>query len=164
MLDISTLEMWNSVGAKRFDVLETSRRDFSGDVSFGIGTLLVVEHSSLEKHPRGVCVIYAAVCGYRTNTINSKRAPGRYDSSSVITRPEVFTIWPGHPGTKNIQPFSRPGAILKNRGKSTHLLHTQQQHSSSRCWSHVATQQRRLAPKTTQTLDEARAVLVKPRA
>ena len=57
MLDISTLEMWNSVGAKRFDVLETSRRDFSGDVSFGIGTLLVVEHSSLEKHPRA-CVSY----------------------------------------------------------------------------------------------------------
>ena len=34
--------------------LETSRRDHSEDVSFGIGTFLVVEQSSLENRPRGV--------------------------------------------------------------------------------------------------------------
>ena len=41
------------VGAQNKSALETSRRELSGDVSFGIGTLLVVEQSSFENRPRG---------------------------------------------------------------------------------------------------------------
>ena len=47
------LHSWNSVGAKR-SALETSRRELSEVVSFGIDTLLVVEQSSFENRPRGV--------------------------------------------------------------------------------------------------------------
>ena len=47
------LHSWNTVGAKK-PALETSRRELSEDLSFGIGTLLVVEQSSLENRPRGV--------------------------------------------------------------------------------------------------------------
>ena len=42
--------------AKR-SALEISRREVSGDVSFGIGTLLVVEKSSLEKPPQGGVIV-----------------------------------------------------------------------------------------------------------
>ena len=56
-----------------------SRLELSEDVSFGIGTVLVVESSSLEKSPQGG-VIYTVV--YRKSTIScvSCRAevqPGR---------------------------------------------------------------------------------------
>ena len=44
----------NSAGAKKESAVETSRRaELSGDVSFGVGTLLVVEQTSLEKTPQG---------------------------------------------------------------------------------------------------------------
>ena len=48
---------WNSAtGTKKVDVGNTSpRRELSEDVSFSIGTLLVVEQSGLEKPPQG-CV------------------------------------------------------------------------------------------------------------
>ena len=51
MVDISTVGI---VPVPRRWALETSRRELSGDVSFGIGTLLVVEQSSLKNCPRGV--------------------------------------------------------------------------------------------------------------
>ena len=47
---------WNSVGIKDVGVVNISSRELSEDVSFGIatiGTLLVVEQSCLENHPRG---------------------------------------------------------------------------------------------------------------
>ena len=53
MVDIST--MVGIVPAPNRSTLETFRRDLSEDASFGIGTLLVVEQSSLEDSPR-VCV------------------------------------------------------------------------------------------------------------
>ena len=47
-----------SVPKKKVGILETSRRELSEDVSFGIGTgtgtLLVVEQSSSENRTRGV--------------------------------------------------------------------------------------------------------------
>ena len=51
------LDSWNSAtGApKKVGSGKTSRRQRSKDVSFGIGTLLVVEQSTWEKRPRGVC-------------------------------------------------------------------------------------------------------------
>ena len=60
------LHTWNvgiaSVPAR--SALETtSRRELSEDASFGIGTLLVVEQSSLEKTASGVCVIYTDIFG-----------------------------------------------------------------------------------------------------
>ena len=48
MVDVSTFE----IATKRSE-LETSRRQLSEDVSFGITTLSVVEQSSFENHPRG---------------------------------------------------------------------------------------------------------------
>ena len=47
------LHSWNSGSPKR-SALETSRRELSENVSFGIGTLLVAEQSSLENRLRGV--------------------------------------------------------------------------------------------------------------
>ena len=40
--------------APKRSALEPSRRKLSQDISFGIGTLLVLEQSSLENRPRGV--------------------------------------------------------------------------------------------------------------
>ena len=51
MLHVSTVGGIVSV-PERSD-LETSRRELSEDVPFGIGALLVVEQSTLEKRPRG---------------------------------------------------------------------------------------------------------------
>ena len=46
--------VWStSVGAERA-ALETSYRELSEDLWFGIGALLVVEESILENRPRGV--------------------------------------------------------------------------------------------------------------
>ena len=51
MVDIPTVGI---VSVPRRSALETSRRELSEAVSFGIGTFLVVEQSSLEKTaPRG---------------------------------------------------------------------------------------------------------------
>ena len=50
-VDISTAGI---VPAPRRSALATSRRELSEDVSFGIGTLLVVEQSTLENRTRGV--------------------------------------------------------------------------------------------------------------
>ena len=50
MLDISTVGI---VPVPETSALETFRRVLSEHVSFGIGTLLVVEQSSLETRPRG---------------------------------------------------------------------------------------------------------------
>ena len=51
MLDIFAAE---TVPVPKKSALETSRGGLSEDVSFGIGTLLVVEQSSLENRPKGV--------------------------------------------------------------------------------------------------------------
>ena len=53
MLDISTAAGIVS-GAEKVGVGTSRRRDRSEDVSFGIGTHLVVERSSLENRPRSV--------------------------------------------------------------------------------------------------------------
>ena len=45
------------VAVPKTSALETARRELSEDVSFGTGTLLAVEQSSLQNRPRG-CVIY----------------------------------------------------------------------------------------------------------
>ena len=50
MLDVSTVGI---VSVPNRSVLETSRRELLEDVSFGVGTLLVVEQSSLENCLRG---------------------------------------------------------------------------------------------------------------
>ena len=61
MVDISTVGI---VSVPKRSALETSCRELSEDVSFGIGTgtLLVVEQSRLEKPPKGR-VTYTVVCG-----------------------------------------------------------------------------------------------------
>ena len=51
MLDTSTVGI---LPAPKRSALETPRRQLSEDVSFGNGTLLVVEQSSLENRPSGV--------------------------------------------------------------------------------------------------------------
>ena len=52
------LEYSSSVGAEKGRCWKLFRRQLSEDVSFGIGTLLVVEQSTLEDRPRGVIVLY----------------------------------------------------------------------------------------------------------
>ena len=52
VLDISTVGIVPVCQEGR--VLETCRRELSEDRSFGIGTLLVAEQSTLENGPRGV--------------------------------------------------------------------------------------------------------------
>ena len=54
MLDVSTVGI---VSVSERSAFETSRRQLSEDVSSGVdpvGTLLVVEQSTLENRPRGV--------------------------------------------------------------------------------------------------------------
>ena len=51
MLGISTVGI---VSVPKRSAFEASRRELFEDASFGIGTLVVVERSSLEKRPRGV--------------------------------------------------------------------------------------------------------------
>ena len=58
MVDISTVGI---VSVSRRSELETPRRELSDDTSFGIGTPLIVEQSSLENRTRGV--IYTVVDG-----------------------------------------------------------------------------------------------------
>ena len=62
MLDISTAVAVGMVSVPKRSGLEKSRRELSEDASFGNGTLLVVEHSTLKKRPRGV-VIYTVEYG-----------------------------------------------------------------------------------------------------
>ena len=57
MLDIFAAE---TVPVPKKSALETSRGGLSEDVSFGIGTLLVAEESSLESAP-GVCDIHCRI-------------------------------------------------------------------------------------------------------
>ena len=59
-LDISTV---GTGPVPQRPALEPPCRELSGDVSFGIGTLLVVEQSSLENRLKGG-VMYTVVCGY----------------------------------------------------------------------------------------------------
>ena len=60
MVDISTAV--GTVTVPKPSALETSRREISEDVSFGVGTLLVVEQSSQENRPRGGwCYIHRRV-------------------------------------------------------------------------------------------------------
>ena len=59
MVDVSTAGI---VPVPTRSALERSRRELSEDVSFGVGTLLAVEQSSLEKPPQG-CVEYTVLCG-----------------------------------------------------------------------------------------------------
>ena len=60
MLDISTVVrivgIVGIVAVPKRSALEASRRKLNKDVSFRIGTLLVVEQSTLEKRRGGVCV------------------------------------------------------------------------------------------------------------
>ena len=51
MFDISIIGI---MSVPKRSLLETSRRELSENVPFGIDTLLVVEQLSLESHPRGV--------------------------------------------------------------------------------------------------------------
>ena len=55
MVDISTVEI---VWVPKRSALETYRRELSEDASFGVGTLLIVEQSSLENRLRKVCDIH----------------------------------------------------------------------------------------------------------
>ena len=57
MLDISTV---GTTAVPEWPALEASRRELSEAVSFGIGTHLVVEQSSLENRP-GEVWIYTVV-------------------------------------------------------------------------------------------------------
>ena len=50
LVDISAAGI---VAVPKSSALEPSRQELSEDVSFGIGTLLVAEQSSLENYPRG---------------------------------------------------------------------------------------------------------------
>ena len=63
VVDISTAVV-EIVSVPKRSALELSRLEISGDVSFGIGTRLVVEQSSLESRPSGG-MVYTVVCGYR---------------------------------------------------------------------------------------------------
>ena len=58
MLDISTAGI---VSVPKRSALETSRRELSEDVSVGIGTLLVVEQSGLEKGRRGGVILHRRI-------------------------------------------------------------------------------------------------------
>ena len=58
MVDIPTVGI---VSVPKRSALEASRRELSEDASFGIGTLLVVEQSSLEKTAPGGCDIHRRV-------------------------------------------------------------------------------------------------------
>ena len=51
------LHRWKRVSAIKVGAVETSRRELSEDVLFGVGTLLVVEQSTLEP-PSGRCDIH----------------------------------------------------------------------------------------------------------
>ena len=66
MLDISTVGI---VSMPKRSAIETPRRELSEDVPFGIGTLLVVEQSSLENPPQG-CVIYTVVHEQSNSNLN----------------------------------------------------------------------------------------------
>ena len=67
MLDISTV---GTVPVPKWWASETSRRELSEDLSFGIGTLLPVEQPSLETRPRGCdTVVYG-----RINNCKMRRA------------------------------------------------------------------------------------------
>ena len=58
MHDISTAGIVLIVAVSKCSAMEASRRELSEDVSFGIGSLSVVEQSQLGKPPQGVCVMY----------------------------------------------------------------------------------------------------------
>ena len=69
VVDISTAV--GIVPLPRRSALEPSRRERSEAVSFGIGTLSVVEKSCLENRPR-VCVIFTVVCGVNVSECQYK--------------------------------------------------------------------------------------------
>ena len=52
MVDVSTVV--GIVSVPKWSAFETSRRELSEDISFGIGILLVVGQSTLQNRPRGV--------------------------------------------------------------------------------------------------------------
>ena len=58
MVDIPAVGI---VSVSKRSALETSTRELSEDVSFGIGALLVAEKLSLENRPRGVCDTHRGV-------------------------------------------------------------------------------------------------------
>ena len=64
-VDFQVVDISTAVGimpVPKWSALETSRRERSEDVPFGLGTLLVVERSTLENRPRGA-VIYTVLYG-----------------------------------------------------------------------------------------------------
>ena len=60
--------------------LETSRRELSEDVSFGIGTISVVEQSTLENRPGGV--IYPVV--YRMDLQRTEVHPFFFHAPQIV--------------------------------------------------------------------------------
>ena len=67
MVDISTAGTVGTMsGPKKWSALETSRGELSEEVSFGIGTLLIVEQSGLENRPDGGVILTTVVCGWCT--------------------------------------------------------------------------------------------------
>ena len=78
----------NSAGAKKESAVETSRRaELSGDVSFGVGTLLVVEQTSLETPPQGG-VIDTVVYGSREHSYCGRRRRTQHNKTSSVRRGE----------------------------------------------------------------------------
>ena len=67
--------------------LERSRRELSEDVSFGIGTLLVVEQPTLEPPPQGG-VLYTVVRGTVCTAVQRKDisdAHGEFGHDVIVT-------------------------------------------------------------------------------
>ena len=72
MFDISTVEI---VAAPKMLALETSRRELSEDVSFGVGTLLVIEQWSFRKPLQGGVihtVVYGRLCRSRVGDLSAR--------------------------------------------------------------------------------------------
>ena len=75
MVDISTVWL---VSVPKGPALVTSRGEISEDVSFGLGTLLVVEQSYSENRPRGVW--YTPSC-----TVRDTQSPTRRNTLHIMT-------------------------------------------------------------------------------
>ena len=87
MVDISSVAV---VLVPKRSALETVRRERSEDVSFGIGTLLVVEQSSLENRPKGV-LIYTVVHGTLMNAVS--RADSLQVTLKTNHKDEDSSLW-----------------------------------------------------------------------
>ena len=61
MLVMSIVGMYSSCGVKKVGVRNIPSKELSANASFGIGTLLIVEQSSIENRPRGVRYIRTVV-------------------------------------------------------------------------------------------------------